>query len=184
MSSESLAAKAPELVFGVFRYLPQQRLLYIGDTRVHMGSRAREILALLVERAGEIVSKNDILARVWPKACVEEGTLRVHIVGLRKALNDQKDGACFIENVTGVGYRFVAPVFHASRPPSASEALLLNTEAGVANGGELRELEQLRNENLRLRRMVSDLMLRVTPQQSHTNIPFRARRDLRNLTPF
>src|ERR1700736_3900357 len=107
---DSLLTQAPAFVFGDFRFLRRQRLLYRADTLVQIGCRAREILVTLVERADEIVKKKELVARVWPNTIVKEGTLRVHIAGLRKALNDGKDGARFVENVTGIGYRFVAPV--------------------------------------------------------------------------
>jgi DNA-binding winged helix-turn-helix (wHTH) protein len=62
------------------------------------------------EHAGRLVRKADLIKRVWPDTVVEEGTLRVHIAALRKALDDGKGGIPYIENVTGHGYRFVAPL--------------------------------------------------------------------------
>jgi predicted ATPase/DNA-binding winged helix-turn-helix (wHTH) protein len=99
-----------ELQFGPFRLLPQQRLLLHSDTPLRLGSRAREILFALVERAGEIVMKNELIARVWPNTIVEEGTLRVHVNSLRRALGCGKSGVRYVENVTGRGYVFIAPV--------------------------------------------------------------------------
>jgi predicted ATPase/DNA-binding winged helix-turn-helix (wHTH) protein len=98
------------LQFGPFRLLPQARMLLKGGEPVRLGSRAREILFFLVERAGRIVKKNELIKRVWPDTVVEEGTLRVHIAALRKALDDGKGAMRYIENVTGHGYRFVAPL--------------------------------------------------------------------------
>lgn len=103
-------ASALELQFGPFRLLPQQRLLLHSDTPLRLGGRAREILFALVERAGEIVMKNDLIARVWPNTIVEEGTLRVHVNSLRRALGCGKSGVRYVENVTGRGYVFIAPV--------------------------------------------------------------------------
>jgi len=77
---------------------------------VNVPSRAWEILLALIERAGQLVGKAELLARVWPRTVVEEGALRVHIAGLRKILGDRQDGLRYIENVTGQGYRFVAAV--------------------------------------------------------------------------
>ena len=111
MSSDALQANGGlELQFGPFRLFPQQRLLLRTDTPLRLGSRAREILFALVERAGEIVMKSELIARVWPDTIVEEGTLRVHINSLRKALGCGKAGARYVENVTGRGYLFIAPV--------------------------------------------------------------------------
>jgi DNA-binding winged helix-turn-helix (wHTH) protein len=150
MTARTIPTQGPELVFGSFRLLPQQRLLYRDNTQVRIGCRAREILVTLVERAGQIVKKHEIVSRVWPNIVVEEGTLRVHIAGLRKVLNDGQDGARFVESVTGLGYRFVAPVAAVGKP-AAPDA--------PSNVGQLHEMQQLREENARLRRVVADLSL-------------------------
>lgn len=164
MTARTIPAQGPELVFGSFRLLPQQRLLYRDNTQVRIGCRAREILVTLVERAGEIVRKHEIVARVWPGIVVEEGTLRVHIAGLRKVLNEGKDGARFVENVTGLGYRFVAPV--------AATGKLADPNA-PSNVCQPHEVQRLREENARLRRVVADLSL-----QKHL-LEEKAGRDIR-----
>lgn len=64
----------------------------------------------LVERAGETVTKRELIARVWPDTIVEEGTLRAHIAVLRRALADGPVGVRYVENINGQGYRFVGPV--------------------------------------------------------------------------
>jgi len=97
------------IAFGPFRVCPERRLVLRGDTPVRLGSRAREILFVLVQRPGEIVKKSELIERVWPDTFVEEGTLRVHIAALRKALGDGEEAVRYVENVTGHGYRFVAP---------------------------------------------------------------------------
>jgi predicted ATPase/DNA-binding winged helix-turn-helix (wHTH) protein len=99
-----------QIAFGPFRLYPEQRVLLRADTPLRLGSRAREILFLLVERAGEIVKKSELMARVWPNTIVEEGRLRVNIARLRKALGDGQAGMRYVENVTGHGYRFLAPL--------------------------------------------------------------------------
>jgi predicted ATPase/DNA-binding winged helix-turn-helix (wHTH) protein len=114
-----------EFAFGPFRLLPAQRVLMRADEAVTLGSRAREILLLLVERAGKLVKKSELRERVWPDTIVEEGTLRVHIAALRRALGDSSCGSRYVENVTGHGYRFVAPVsrFEGGQPPALETAL-------------------------------------------------------------
>jgi DNA-binding winged helix-turn-helix (wHTH) protein len=105
------AGAAPvETSFGVFRLLPTQFLLLEGDKPVPLGSRALEILIVLLERPGELVSKQELMARVWPNIFVEPANLTVHISGLRRMLRDGQDGNRFIVNIPGRGYRFVAPV--------------------------------------------------------------------------
>ena len=90
--------------------MPAQQLLLEDEAPVRLGSRALEILMALVERAGELVSKTELTARVWPSTFVDENTLRVHIAGLRRALGDGQPGRRYLANVPGRGYRFVAPV--------------------------------------------------------------------------
>jgi len=106
------AADAGEEVFrfGPFALCPGRRLLAQGDTPVLLGSRAFDILLLLLERAGTFVSNTEIFARVWPTTVVVEGNLRVHLTALRKALGDGRDGRRYIVNVPNRGYSFIAPV--------------------------------------------------------------------------
>jgi DNA-binding winged helix-turn-helix (wHTH) protein len=98
------------LSFGPFRLLPTQFLLMEGDKPVPLGSRALEILIVLLERRGELVSKQDLTARVWPNVFVDPSNLTVHVSALRRALRDGQGGNRFIINIKGRGYRFVASV--------------------------------------------------------------------------
>jgi predicted ATPase/DNA-binding winged helix-turn-helix (wHTH) protein len=104
------AEKPSEISFGAFRLLPTQRLLLEGDRPVHVGSRARDILIALLERPGQLLSKQELLDRVWPDTFVEEGNLKVHVAALRRALGDGQAGKRYIANIPGRGYSFVAPV--------------------------------------------------------------------------
>src|SRR5437588_8278907 len=106
----SAASDNRDVAFGPFRLFPSQQLLQEGDKAVRLGSRALDILIALVERAGELVSKNDLVAHVWPDTFVEEANLRVHIFALRRALRDGQRGQRYVVNVPGRGYRFVAPI--------------------------------------------------------------------------
>jgi len=105
----------PDVAFGTFRLFVTQRVLMKGDRAVRLGSRALEILFALLEHPGELIRKARLLQRVWPDVVVEEGTLRVHIAALRKVLGEGHSGTRYIENVSGVGYRFVAPVSKLER---------------------------------------------------------------------
>ena len=100
--------------FGPFRLLPAEQLLETADGPVRLGSRALEILIVLVEHAGQIVSKRELISRVWPGLSIDETGLRVQLGGLRKALGDGRDGARYVTNITGRGYCFVAPVARSS----------------------------------------------------------------------
>ena len=105
------------IAFGPFHLFPAQQMLLEAGKPVRVGSRALEILAALVERPGEMVSKRELVARVWPNTVVEEANLKVHIGALRKALGDGSDGNRYLVNVPGRGYRFVASVVHPKQPP-------------------------------------------------------------------
>src|SRR5215468_8459689 len=109
MSDGMLPTSEPVLGFGTFRLFPVQRVLLEGDQPIRLGSRAFEILSALIERCGDVVGKEELIARVWPNTVVEEATLRVHIAALRKVLGCDSSGR-YLENVSGRGYRFVAPV--------------------------------------------------------------------------
>ncbi len=98
-----------EISFGPFRLLPAQFLLLEGDKPVPLGSRALHILIVLLERPGELVTKQELMARVWPNLFVEPANLTVHISALRCALRDGRDGNRFIINIRGRGYCFVTP---------------------------------------------------------------------------
>jgi DNA-binding winged helix-turn-helix (wHTH) protein len=100
-------ASETAFLFGSFRLLPTQRLLLSGVEPVRVGSRALDILIILVERAGELVSKDELMARVWPNTFVVPANLTVHVTALRRALRG--DGRYFV-NIPGRGYFFVAPV--------------------------------------------------------------------------
>jgi hypothetical protein len=76
--TERAGATPTEVSFGSFRLLRTQFLLLEGDKPVPLGSRALEILIALLERHGELVSKQDLMARVWPNALVEPANLTVH----------------------------------------------------------------------------------------------------------
>jgi DNA-binding winged helix-turn-helix (wHTH) protein len=108
--SISAGATASEISFGPFRLLPAQLLLLEGDKPVPLGSRALHILMVLLERPGELITKQELMARVWPNLFVELATLTVHISALRRALRDGRDGNRFIINIRGRGYCFVTPV--------------------------------------------------------------------------
>ena len=71
---------------------------------VQIGGRALDLLIALVERAGEVVSKADLFAKVWADVTVDEGSLRFPCAALRKALGDGKSGARYIVNAPGRGY--------------------------------------------------------------------------------
>ena len=137
--------------FGQCQLRPHSGELLVDGVPAHLGRRAFDILMLLIEAHGDLVTKDEILSRVWPKRVVEENTLQVRISSLRRALG--KDRAC-LETLSGRGYRFVADIIEggaaqtpsdqgatSSAPPpdarpltnlSASPSPLIGREAEVA----------------------------------------------------
>src|SRR5579862_816654 len=87
--------------FGHVEIQPDERRLVANGEDVAVGPRAFDLLVALVERAGQLMTKNELLERVWPKLVVEENNLQVQVSALRKILG--QDG---IETVPGHGYRF------------------------------------------------------------------------------
>src|SRR4051795_10261370 len=109
--------------FGPFRLLAAQRLLLEGDQPVRLGSRAFDILATLVERPGELIGKDELKTRTWPKTFVEDSNLKIQVSALRRALGDGQGGRRYIATIPGRGYNFVAPVsLEAPPPPTIASA--------------------------------------------------------------
>jgi DNA-binding winged helix-turn-helix (wHTH) protein len=101
---------ATRVLFGPFDLNVSERSLKKADEIIPLGARAFDILIALIDKAGEIVSKGELIEKVWPDVTVEEGSLRVHLSALRKALGDGQFGHKCITNVHGRGYCFVSPV--------------------------------------------------------------------------
>jgi len=104
-----------EFRFGGFELFPVRRRLSRGGRTLKVGSRALDLLVTLVERAGRVVSKDELISRVWPDVVVEDTNLRVNIYNLRRVLGDDGLDERFIVYVARRGYVFVAPVESGSR---------------------------------------------------------------------
>lgn len=118
----TVAPSEDVLSFGRFRLAAGERLLTRDGAPVEVGARALDILIALVSTPNNVISKKDLLSRVWPGVTVEESNLRVHMASLRKALGDGKDGARYITTLAGRGYCFVAPVSRADSAPEGAPA--------------------------------------------------------------
>jgi predicted ATPase/DNA-binding winged helix-turn-helix (wHTH) protein len=129
---------AASYLFGDFELSVRQRSLKRAGRSVRLGSRAMDVLIALVERAGELVTRDEIAARLWPGIFVEESNLRVHVSALRKALGGGEDGEShWIRTVAGRGYVFAVPVRRSSEARPARQAIsaplgrLIGREAAV-----------------------------------------------------
>ena len=125
---------ARAISFGPFRLLAAQRLLLEGDKPVRLGSRAFDILAALVERAGEVVGKEELIARAWPETFVEESNLKIQVSALRRALGDGQGGHRYVVTVPGRGYNFVAPV-KFEQPPRVPVPPTIASDGGAQSAG-------------------------------------------------
>jgi len=110
--SSVLVNSIPDMAFafGPFRLIPSQHVLVRENRPVKLGSRALDILHLLVARAGQEVSKSDLIEFAWPNVFVDDSNLKVHISSLRRALEDTLPHATYIVTVVGRGYKFVGQV--------------------------------------------------------------------------
>ena len=110
-----------EISFGPFGFDLTRRELRRGASPVRLGSRALDILCLLASAGGAVVSKDELIARVWPGVVVEENNLHFHISSLRKALDADGKGESWIVTVPGRGYRLLsAPT---TPPPNRARQL-------------------------------------------------------------
>jgi DNA-binding winged helix-turn-helix (wHTH) protein len=87
-----------------------------GDRQIRLGSRALDLLIALVDRPGQVMGKDELMARVWPDTFVDEGNLRLQISALRRALGIGHGGNRYLTLVPGRGYCFIAPVNFADDP--------------------------------------------------------------------
>src|SRR6202042_923536 len=99
-----------KLRFGPFELSIGERALRRDGQVLPLGGRALDILIYLADRPGEVIAKQELIDRVWPGVTVEEGSLRVHVAAIRKALGDGQFGDRYIANVKGRGYSFVGTV--------------------------------------------------------------------------
>jgi len=130
------------LRFGRFRLVLHSRELLAGGVPLSVGNRAMDVLFALIEAQGLLVTKDELLNRVWPNTTVEENNLQFQISTLRKVLGEDRD---LIRTVSGRGYRFVAevtPEYRSPRPAVENAALRDEQDAAI---GRLRDLPDPHN---------------------------------------
>jgi predicted ATPase/DNA-binding winged helix-turn-helix (wHTH) protein len=126
-------ASADSIAFGRFRMLPRRRVLLADDEPIKLGGRAFDLLTVLIESSGAVVSKDDLMARVWPGRVVTEANLQTQILALRQAFGAERD---LIRTVAGRGYQFTGEIriispgldkLVAAAPPAAGDAVVSPT---------------------------------------------------------
>ena len=103
--------------FGPFELIPRQHLLLKGGEPVTLKPRVFDTLRVLVENAGNLMTKEELAAVLWPETVVSDGSLTQNIWLLRRALEEGEGGERYIETVPRVGYRFIAPVRLSKEEP-------------------------------------------------------------------
>ncbi|WP_397473724.1 ATP-binding protein [Pusillimonas sp.] len=143
LHSRPRAPEGDEVVeFGPFSLYMAGRLLQRNGVAVKLGSRSLDLLIALVERAGDVLSRRELIARAWSGLVVDEANLRVAISNLRKCLDDGKDGARYIVNLPGRGYTFVAPVSQVRlKSPSPKLEIARSSDGRSANLMQVSALE-------------------------------------------
>src|ERR1700686_1825803 len=130
--------------FGPFELQPDKRRLLKDGATISLRPRAFDLLAALVDRAGHLVTKDELLDQVWPKMVVEEAALHVQVSALRKVL-----GADAITTVSGRGYQFILPVTtgEANRASKPKHNLPYHLTSFVGREQEIAQLEELVTAN-------------------------------------
>lgn len=159
--------------FRRFRVVRGARLLLRDGQPVHLGGRAFDLLLLLLERRGTVVTKGEIVDHVWPSTLVEESNLRFQMGCLRRALGEDRD---LIKTIQGRGYLFVdepeqpgpadiarpgghtAPVLPAMSPTSRHPRLSASEDAMVAAGTGNDRPASAADELLRSAGLIIDLL--------------------------
>jgi predicted ATPase len=130
LKEDAMTTATYELSFGPFHLVVSEKLLKRGGEPIKLGSRALDILIVLISAPNETVSENELLSRVWRDVAVEESSLRFHMASLRKVLGDGKEGARYIESLPGRGHCFVAPVARSGNPPDDAPVAVANSPHG------------------------------------------------------
>ncbi len=153
MADRPTSPTAPAVSFGSFRLIPEQHLLQEGEAPVCLGSPAPEVLTMLAERPGEVVSRDELFARVWPSNFVDENTFRMHVAGLRRALGDGEPEHRYAASVSARGFRAVAWMDRSERktPLVGAKQTLPKHHLPVVGArvvGRARAIKALRNQVL------------------------------------
>ncbi len=97
--------------FEQFRLEAATRRLFGRDNKhIPLPPRSFDILLFLVQNSGELLTKDELMSKIWSDQVVEENNLTVRIAALRKALGETRSETAFIQTIPGQGYRFVAEV--------------------------------------------------------------------------
>jgi DNA-binding winged helix-turn-helix (wHTH) protein len=143
------------LVFGRFRVLLRQRRLLAGCVPVELGARAFDILMVLIEADGALVTKGELQSRVWPGIVVEQDNLKSQICALRKALGEDRE---LIRTENGRGYRFTAAVRVTVAAPECLSASRATARESGRKAASLTDLSVIASELARLEERLAEAL--------------------------
>lgn len=140
------------LNFGPFRLDTRNEQLWRGHEVIRLTNKALAVLRYLIEHSGQLVTKDELFAAVWPGVVVSDSALVVCIRELRQALGDERRTPQFIETVHGRGYRFIASVAAGAAPVSSSEFQVPNQAAvgrsqNAVDSSQQEATQQTKEEN-------------------------------------
>ena len=124
--------EAADVQFGPFRLDLVRRQLTRDGAPVRLGARSMDILCVLAAAKGELVTKDQLMARIWPGNIVEENAIQVHVSALRKAIDDEQNSASYVVTVPGRGYRFVCPAPSSGGRSASGAAFGLPDKPSIA----------------------------------------------------
>ena len=142
----SPASTDAAIEFGQFRVLPRERRLLAGDEPIELGARAFDLLTVLIEADGALVTKDELQSRVWPGIIVGQDNLKTQISALRKALGQDRE---FVRTEHGRGYRFTAAV-RDTLPTPEWLARIASTPQNSPESASLMELSVIASRLARL----------------------------------
>lgn len=146
------------IAFGPFRLNGRARVIDKDGVPLAIGARALDILIVLVERAGEVVSHKELISRVWRGLVVDPANLRVHMTALRRLLEGDGEKGRYIANVPGQGYCFVAPVRGASNAASMASQLTADPTPSRTNYAVPQALARMIGRTDVIRSITADLL--------------------------
>jgi TolB-like protein/DNA-binding winged helix-turn-helix (wHTH) protein/Flp pilus assembly protein TadD len=161
-----------------FQLDPENHSLCRGEERLQITPKAFDVLCHLVEKAGSLVTQDELLEALWPNTYINPEVLRKYILEIRRALGDQPGKPVFIETVTKRGYRFIAPVIDQSSAQAAGPATLDGTPE--LPGAQATLLEQENSSNkVTMRKLAIPAVLLIVVAIAITGYYWRVRTRLK-----
>jgi len=121
--------------FKGFSLIKSERRLLFGDVQIKLNPKAFDLLVFFAERAGKVLTKDEILRGLWHDSAVEEGNLPVQVAKIRKALRHHSD-VSIIETIPGLGYCFATKVVSADRPRRSADGDIIR-RVNIVRGTEV-----------------------------------------------